>query len=323
MKKLLVPKYLKTAAALFAIVFFAVAPALAHAEYRIENIDVANAINKDFVVGPGKIEVELNPGESKTVGITVSNRTGETRIFSLEVEDFTGSRNPNETVVLLGEERGPYSLRDYLQFEAPNVELKNGERATIPVTISLPTDAEPGGKYGSVIVSTVAKAAVVGQTSAVVSRLGVLFFVKIPGAVEADGFLSGFETVNGQKYFGQGPISYRLLFENNGSIHTNPYGEIRIKNILGDEVGMIEVEPWFAMPQSVRMREVSWNRPFLFGRYTATASINRGYGDIVDTKTVSVWVIPWKIAAAIFAGLLVIVFVIRFIVTRFEFKRKV
>jgi len=317
-----IQKYMKTIIASAVVLFFVLAPLLVDAEYKIETVDVSNLVNKDFVVGPGKVELELNPGESKTAIITVTNRMGDTRLFSLGVEDFTGSRNPQETVVLLGDERGPYSLRDFLQFESQTVELKDGERALIPVTVTLPTDAEPGGRYGSVLVSVTTKAAEAAQRSAIVSRLGALFFVRVPGEVQEEGELTGFTTANNKKFFGQGPIDFRLLYENNGSVYVNPYGEIQVKNLIGEEVGMVQVEPWFSLPQSLRVREISWNRSFMFGRYTAVASINRGYGDIVDTATVSFWVIPWKIALAGFAGLFVLIFCIRFVVTRFEFKRK-
>ncbi len=305
-----------------AIVAAFVSPVLAHAAYKTESIDVANALYKDFVVGPGKIELELEPGQTKTVMMTVSNRMGDTKTFSLDVEDFTGSRNPQETIVLLGDERGPYSLKDYLKFEDSTFELENGQRATIPVTVSLPTDAEPGGRYGSVLVSVTSKEAGAGQSTAIVSRLGVLFFVKTPGDVKEDGVLRGVSTLNGQQVFGGGPITLRLLYENNGSVYLNPYGTIKIKNIIGEDVGDVVVEPWFSLPQSLRVREVSWNRPFLFGRYTAVASINRGYGNIVDTAQFSFWVIPWKIALGGFAGMFLLVLAIRFVVTRFEFKRK-
>lgn len=305
-----------------AIVAAFVSPVLAHAAYKTESIDVANALYKDFVVGPGKIELELEPGQTKTVMMTVSNRMGDTKTFSLDVEDFTGSRNPQETIVLLGDERGPYSLKDYLKFEDSTFELENGQRATIPVTVSLPTDAEPGGRYGSVLVSVTSKEAGAGQSTAIVSRLGVLFFVKTPGDAKEDGVLKGVSTLNSQQVFGGGPITLRLLYENNGSVYLNPYGTIKIKNIIGEDVGDVVVEPWFSLPQSLRVREVSWNRPFLFGRYTAVASINRGYGNIVDTAQFSFWVIPWKIALGGFAGMFLLVLAIRFVVTRFEFKRK-
>lgn len=305
-----------------ALVFVLALPSSA-AAYQVEQLDMSNTTTKDFVVGPGKIEVTLNPGEHKTVNVTVTNRMGDTRPFKIEIEDFTGSEDPNQTVVLLGNERGPYSLKDYLSVPETMFELKNGERATIPVTVSLPTDAEPGGLYGSVLLSTVSKTATTtASASAIVSRIGTLFFIKVPGAVKADGALSSFDTAGSERLFSSGPIDFRLLYTNNGSVHVNPYGEIHVKNMFGEEVGLVEVDPWFAMPSSLRLREVSWSREFLFGRYTAEAQINRGYDNIIDTKTVAFWVIPWNIVLGVCIGLFVIVFGIRFIFTRFELKRK-
>lgn len=292
--------------------------------YQIEGIDTSNVVNKDFVVGPGKVEVEIKPGEQKTVNIKVSNRMGDTRIFKIDVEDFTGSKDPQQTVVLLGAERGPYSLRDYIHVDEKSFELKDGERATIPVTISVPTDAEPGGLYGTVLVTTTSKnpEKVSSGSTAIISRIGTLFFVNVPGDVHYDGKLKEFQTKSRGALFSKGPIDFRLLYENNGSTHLNPYGEIKIKNIFGEEVGSVVIDPWFAMPSSLRLREVSWDRPFLFGMYTATANINRGYQDIVDSKSITFFVIPWKIVVAAFAALVVLVLVIRFVFSRFEIRKK-
>lgn len=304
------------------VLFWLVLPQFTHAAYTIDQVDVSNAPLKDFVVGPGKVELDIEPGQSQTTAVTVTNRMGGTRTFNLEVEDFRGSRNPSEAAVLLGQERGPYSLRDFIHFEKSSFVLKNGERATIPVRVTLPTDVEPGGLYGSLLVSTTAKEATSAQRSAIVTRLGVLFFVKTPGDVQEDGALSKFTTKEDKTIFGSGPVDFQILYENNGSIYLNPYGEIRIKNIIGEEVGVVGVDPWFAMPQSLRLREVSWNRPFLIGRYSATASINRGYGNIVDTQTISFWVLPWKILSLAAAVVVLLAFVLRLIFSRFEIKRK-
>lgn len=291
--------------------------------YQIETIDTSHVANKDFVVGPGKVEIELKPGEQKTVNLKVSNRMGDTRLFKVDIEDFTGSKDPEQTVVLLGAERGPYSLRDYLQVPEMNFELKDGERATVPVTISVPTDAEPGGLYGTVLITTTSKnGGKASGGSAIISRIGTLFFVNVPGTVRHDGNLKEFQTASGGMFFSKGPIDFRLLYENNGSTHVNPYGEVKIQNIFGEEVGNVVVDPWFAMPTSLRLREVSWNRPFLFGMYKATANVNRGYDDIIDSKSITFWVIPWKIVVLALLGLIVFVFIIRFIFTRFEIKKK-
>ena len=294
--------------------------------YETETISGLNADRKDFVVGPGKTEVTLNPGEQKTVDIIVTNRMGDDRIFKLKIEDFAGSKKTDQTVVLLGDDRGPYSLKDYLSFEESEFELKNGQRATIPVTISIPHDAEAGGLYGSVLVKTVSKPTEEERDegasggNVIVSRIGTLFFVRIPGDVATEGILKEFQTVMHKKVFSEGPIDFQLFYENTGSIHVNPYGEISIENIFGEEVGFVEIEPWFAMPNSLRLREVSWDRGLLFGRYTATAQINRGYDDIIDTKTLSFYVLPWKVAFGGFAVIASLFLFVRWIISRFEFK---
>ena len=83
-----------------------------------------------------------------------------------------------------------------------------------------------------------------------------------------------------------------------------------ITNMVGQTVGAEAIEPWFAMPQSLRFREAVWDPPFLFGRYTAHFAINRGYTQSSSTDEMDVvfWVIPWKILLAAIVGLLLIIF---------------
>jgi hypothetical protein len=175
-----------------------------------------------------------------------------------------------------------------------------------------------------VLIDTVAIKAEEGNTggtapqSAIIARIGTLFFITIPGEVAHDGNLKNFGTVPEQMFFQSSPINFGILFENKGSIHLAPYGELRITNMFKEEVGLVELEPWFVLPKSLRLREVTWNRDFLFGRYTATAYINRSYDDTIDEMSYSFWVLPWKIMLAGFGGL----FIIRAFFRSFEFKRK-
>jgi hypothetical protein len=122
-----------------------------------------------------------------------------------------------------------------------------------------------------------------------------------------DGSLLEFSTKNAERFFTSGPISLLTTFENTGSVHLNPYGEIRVTNILGEEVGMSIIDPWFVLPNALRTREIVWDRPFLFGRYTFTLSLNRGYDDIIDESQVVVWVIPWQVPVGIVTLLLLMI----------------
>lgn len=287
-----------------------------------------NEVIGDFVVGPGKTELSLKPGDSAVMQLVVSNRTGEQKKFNFEIEDVTGSHDPNQSVILLGDDRGPYTLKDYIRLPQTSITLEHSQRARVPVTITIPPDAEPGGRYGSVLINTIAVKAVpeelagTAPQSAIISRIGTLFFVTIEGAAEKEGSLQDFVALPDKKWFSAGPINFGIYFENTGAVHLNPYGELRIKNFMGEEVGFIELEPWFVFPDSLRLREISWNREFLFGKYTAELHVNRGYDDIVDTLEYDFWVLPWKLFAVGFAAIFVFLFLIRMFFRTFEFKRK-
>jgi hypothetical protein len=266
--------------------------------YKTEFIPDPDNVVGDFVVGPGRIELEIKPGEEKVTNIIVTNRMGDTREFRLEIEDTAGSNDPKEAVVLLGSDRGPYSLKDYISYDESSFVLRQGERATIPVTIRVPEDAEPGGLYGSVLTTTHSLPVEQGGLGedetqggmAIVSRIGTLFFVTVPGDIEKEGALTGFSTIPDKAVFQSGPIRFQL--------------------------------PWYSMPQSSRFKEVVWDRPYLFGYYEAQARINPGYGEEFEEITVSFWVLPWKMVAAGFAGLILVIFILRFIGRNFKIERK-
>lgn len=296
--------------------------------YKSEYISNDGRVQGDFVVGPGKIEVSLAPGESRTVELLVTNRTGEDKVFSIDFEDMSGGDRADQAVVLLGNDRGPYTLRDYLSVEQPTFVLEHMERVSVPVTISIPPDAEPGGHYGSVLfsISSFTKYTDIKSStkpaSAIISRIGTLFFVTTEGDVDREGSLVDFSTKNKQRWFSKGEIPFQIVFENTGSQHLNPYGYLSIKNLFGEEVGFVEIDPWFVLPNAIRSRNISFSRELMFGYYRAELQMNRGYEDLVDTKTLTFIVVPWQLLAITFAGLVMLFLLMRLLLSRFEIKRK-
>jgi len=297
--------------------------------YEIVNINTEQ--KNDFVLEPAKIEVSLDPGQSTVKKLSITNRMATKRKFKVEIEDFTGSKTGQQTVILLGDEKGPYSLKDYLKPEVEEFSLKPKQKIIIPIEIAIPKDAQPGGLYGSVLISSMpddsekTREAETGARGGAItiSRLGALFFVRVNGVVDQKGSLRDFRIVPSKKIFYQGsPRGFEILFENKGSVHLNPYGVIRIKNLLGSVVGEIKVDPYFVMPDSLRYRQVKWDKKILTGKYEATALINRGYGDIVDEKTITFWVFPWKILAGVFGVIFLISLIVKLFFSKFEIKKK-
>ena len=284
------------------------------------NIDVG-----DFVVGPGRAEITVSPGETVVQEITVTNRISDGRNFNLEVEDITGSADGTTAVSLTGNEKGPYSIKNYVSFPDKTFKLDLGERARIPVKISIPADAEPGGYYGSVLVSTDRTSKSEQENvsrSPVIARIGSLLFIRVRGTADISGQTKGIKTTDGKWWYEKGPINFSIAYENTGAVHVNPYSEVSVKNMFGEEVGYVELEPWFVLPKSLRNRDFTWDREFLFGRYTVTATVHRGYDDKTDIVKTSFWVLPWKIVLGAFAILFIIIFGIRAFFRTFEFSRK-
>jgi hypothetical protein len=285
----------------------------------------------DFVLEPGKAEIFLNPGDSTVRDVYVTDRIPGSTTFKVEVDDIEGSQDPNQPVVILENgEKGPYSGRDFIVPDTDEFTLQFGQRITIPITITIPKDASPGGYYSTVLISnepevlnaTSSATDVAGGTK-VISRVGVLYFLRVNGQANESGNLSSF-TITGPKklFYESGPFTFDILFNNNGNVHLVPYGTVTIKNILGKEIAELPVDAYFSLPNSLRDRQVTWDQGALFGRYTATLVLNRGYNSLSDTKTIAFWVLPWKFILALFIALFVIIAVIFLFLRTFELRRK-
>ncbi len=288
----------------------------------------ASDAKNDFVLEPGKVEIFANPGESVDKSITITNRASSRVSFKVEVEDFIGSSDQDKPVVLLGSEKSPYSFKDNVIPEITTFSLESNGSIVIPVKINVPIDAQPGGFYTSVLVSNApsvdsgAQSSEVEGTTKIVSRVGTLFFVRVNGVAKESGALDDLKVIYPTK---DNPNLYKfnILFKNDGNVHLVPYGWITVTNTFGKMIGKFPVDAYFAMPKSIRYREVEWSAPFLFGRYTASSDINRGYGsDLIDTKTVTFWVIPWKIAVITLVIVLVIVLGLYLFFKKFKFVAK-
>lgn len=283
----------------------------------------------DFVVEPGKTEIFINPGETITKSISITNRIGKSVKFKLTTEDIIGTNDSIFPVKLLGDDIGPYSVKNFIEPEISEFTLELGEKITIPVKISVPTDAEPRGHYGALIVSNEPEVLSEEETSEtqgkarLISRIGSLFFIRINGVGREAGNLEDFKIIGPEKVFYESrPGGFEISFKNTGNVHLVPHGKITIKNLLGKSVGEIPVDAYFSLPDSIRFREVFWTPGTGLGRYTAHLSLYPGFGNENQESKVSFWIIPWKILIITFIGLVIFVSVIYYILTRFEFKRK-
>jgi hypothetical protein len=251
---------------------------------------LASAQSGSFTVRPAKVELVGNPGETVETYITVENHLGSSATFSVSFEDIAGSENPDDAVTLLGTKRGPYPLRDLLR-GPKSVSIPVGGEKRIPISVNIPSDASPGGLYGSVIFTPVRQ-----KTDGNVlpdSRLGVLLFLRVAGTLEESGGVKDFSFEGGRFVFGKPEprASATLLFENSGTVHLNPYGEIRIKPLWREERN-IPIDPWYVLPKSTRSRNLEVGEFLSYGYQAITLTLHAGYDEHTDTRVLHVFIFP-------------------------------
>ena len=300
--------------------------------YKLESLSNMPEYD-DYMIGPGKTEVWLNPGESAIKTISITNRFGKERSFKISIEDFIGAKNPTDIIDFLGGEVGPYSLKNYITPEITEFTLQHGDRITIPIQINIPETAEPGGLYGALMIKTTPEVpdptapegASAGNLT-IESRIASLFFVRVRGDANENGLLKDFSS--DKKIYGKPPINFSTRFENSGNVDLSPFGQIKITNLMGSQVGIIPIVPYFVMPETERLKEYTLDRNFMFGRYKATIKMNRAYTEteenVYDQITITFWVLPWKIILIIIISLIVILIMIKGIRNWFNknFERK-
>ncbi len=272
---------------------------------------IAAAPEGAFMVTPAKVEIDINPGETVSRDITIENNTGSETTFTMTAENISGTHSGSETVVFSNATDTASSLKENISFEKNTFTIANGGKISLPVTITIPQNAEPSGRYAAVLVKAIPSGSASGAS--VASQIGVLFFVRVAGDTGANATLKKFGTKNDAYLFANADVPFRVTFENTGNVHVNPYGKIWIRNMLGQKVGEIILDPWFVLPNSVRTRDAEWKMSGAFGVYRAVLEVNRGYENIVESASVSFVVLPWYVLPTllIFLGAIVWVLSVR------------
>jgi hypothetical protein len=121
-------------------------------------------------------------------------------------------------------------------------------------------------------------------------------------------------------FFEHGPIGFVLRLSNSGSVHEKPSGTITVKNMFGKQIASVAVnsDGGNILPGTIRRFEEDMASKQMFGRYTAT--FNGKYLDDNHkiTGSVSFWVIPWKLILLLLVALLVLIWLFRVALRRYN-----
>lgn len=264
-----------------------------------------------LTVGPVKLEYSIDPGDSISGQILLLNDREETKTFYAVFEKYIEVDDQKQFIA------GESEIASWFEFPSA-VTLGPREQKMIPFTIKVPEDAEPGGHFAVIWWSTAPPVAEPGAPGvAIVTRAGILVYLRISGEIDESGQLKSFSTSNQKRFLNYLPINFSIVFEATGNVHLKPIGEIKIKNIFGRTREILKVNEFglSVLPQSKKTYEATWGpkelvgqkksgffsqlknewKGFAFGFYKAELQLEYGEDKKQAEDGFIFFVIPWRI----------------------------
>ena len=285
-------------------------------------------------ISPPVIELAADPGQTVVANIRIRNVTQGELIAKGKADDFGAGATEDGQPKLLLDETGStrYSLKFWVA-GVPDLRLAPQELKTTTIKITVPKNAEPGGHFG-VVRFTAVPPNLDGTGVALSASIGALILLKVSGTITEKVSLAEFSssqtTLSGGKnptlitkkgsFFEHGPVDFLVRVRNEGSVHEKVKGSIDIKGGLsGNKVATIAVNDKGGniLPDSVRRFEQSLTSKQLFGHYSAVLTLNYANGKTLSS-TFGFWVIPWKLILLVLLGLLILGFVLKIALRRYN-----
>lgn len=280
---------------------------------------LANTGSMTFTVTPPLFQIAIAPGETWSSEITVVNSNpydmtvyaepvgfepaGETgRPRFLYADRATSGASVFERNVSAG----------WISVPAEGARVARERTLAIPFTLTVPSDAPPGGHYAAILIGNrepddaVREEGAVAVTSAIAS----LLFIRVTGDVVEHGRIRELSTE--RSVYERASARLSLRFENLGNVHLQPQGAITIYNMFGKKRGEITVNQTGGfgnvLPGSIRSFAFTWDSDaglWDIGRYRADVTLGYGFeSKQFAHATTYFWVLPIAPLAQVLVGAL-------------------
>jgi hypothetical protein len=275
-------------------------------------------------ISPPVVQITGNPGQTITTSIRLRNVTAQNLYAIPQTDDFGAKGEDGEPQVLLNEtEATRFSLKYWIQ-PLSTLLLVPQEIKTELVTIKIPANGEPGGHYG-VVRFTAVPAGSATNGVALSASIGALLLLKVNGPITENlgvtqFYVSQNEAGKPAGFFQNGPLSFTERIQNNGDIHEQPTGSVVVYDMTGKPIGQFAVngELRNILPDSIRRFNQIFNQHWLFGYYTAKLKLTYGSTAQVLASSIGFWVVPWELLLIVIAGLVVLFFILRFLIRKYN-----
>lgn len=281
-------------------------------------------------IAPPLITLTANPGQVIKTTIQLRDITKTNLEVTNEIDDFVAAGEDGTPKIITGDDsNNPFQLKQWIA-ALPAFTLTPNQIQKLPVTISIPKNASPGGHYG-VIRFTGIPPQLKGTGVSLSASIGSLVLLTVNGNLKHQLSVTDFAVTQNNKVgklFQSTPLGFNVKLKDTGNIQEEPEGTILVSDMFGKSVAgaNINVPPRNVLPDSTRLFTSALDHSNLgnrklFGLYHAklTVRYGQGYAQITTAET-TFWVIPYKLVAVIIILLILAFFTIRYMLKQYKKK---
>ena len=287
----------------------------------------SNNVGQALEIAPPVLTLTGDPGQVIKAQISLRDISSGNLIVSGQVNDFVAAGEDGTPKILLDDKQeDPYSIKGWVA-PIPAFLLTPRQIRNLPVTISIPANASPGGHYG-VVRFTATPPELRGTGVSLSASLGALMLITVNGNVKEQLSVEQLSVSHGGKtgtVLEAAPLQFTERIKNSGNIHEQPTGQVVVSDMFGKTVGAVNVNvpPRNILPQSIRKftqpldSTVIGNKK-LFGRYHADLKLSYGKDKQTLTSRLDFWVIPYRLIITAIVVLVGGFFILRFVMGRYN-----
>jgi hypothetical protein len=258
-------------------------------------------------VSPALFELSTKPGDVLERTIKVINTSGINQAYEMGVQPFVGNELGQAKIV--ADDDSIYFLKNWTTISPQKFSLLPKQTQEVKFVITIPTDAEPGGQYASILATLTNNDAVSGTGAVTRSKVGTLVLVAVAGDINYSAFVKDFNVT--KKRYEKSPITFNTDIHNNSTVHIKPKGFITLTDIFGRKAASIDFDQKNIFPKTDRLITQSYDQPLRIGRYVATLNVLYGDKDDQLSSVLVFYIFPiWLIILCIAIVTLFILFLI-------------
>lgn len=272
-------------------------------------------------VSPVRTDLEIQPGQTKTVTINVTNVTSVPATLQTIINDFTANKDEsgNPSILLdANQYASSHSLKRYAQ-PGGQFTLQPGQQKSVPIVITMPKNVAGGGYFGAVRFAPAgAQTKGPNQTVSLAGSVGSLILVKVPGDIKESLNIASFNSVQDNRvsslFFNNKNVNAVVRFQNTGNVQLQPFGKILLRSSNGKILYQANVNntnpPGNVLPDSIRKFPVPLKNVGTFGKFKIEGNFGYGTNGQLLSASSTFYVIPALYIWIAFGLVLLILFLI-------------